>query len=86
MTKKLFDDGMLFSFSAVVTDCNETKNGFEVTLDRSAFFPEGGGQAGDVGTLGGVKVIDSLPLSLSFILLKKRRGHTSLQVCAGGRY
>lgn len=59
MTKKLFDDGMLFSFSAVVTDCNETKNGFEVTLDRSAFFPEGGGQAGDVGTLGGVKVIDT---------------------------
>ena len=59
MTKKLFDDGMLFSFSAVVTDCNETKNGFEVTLDRSAFFPEGGGQAGDVGTLGDVKVIDT---------------------------
>ena len=59
MTKKLFDDGMLFSFSAVVTDCKETKNGFEVTLDRSAFFPEGGGQAGDVGTLGGVKVIDT---------------------------
>ena len=59
MTKKLFDDGMLFSFSAVVTDCKETKNGFEVTLDRSAFFPEGGGQAGDVGSLGGVKVIDT---------------------------
>lgn len=59
MTKKLFDDGMLFSFSAVVTDCKETKNRFEVTLDRSAFFPEGGGQAGDVGTLGGVKVIDT---------------------------
>ena len=59
MTKKLFDDGMLFSFSAVVTDCKETKNGFEVTLDRSAFFPEGGGQAGDVGTLGRVKVIDT---------------------------
>ena len=59
MTKKLFDDGMLFSFSAVVTDCKETKNGFEVTLDRSAFFPEGGGQAGDVGTLGGVRVIDT---------------------------
>ena len=30
-----------------------------MTLDRSAFFPEGGGQAGDVGTLGDVKVIDT---------------------------
>ncbi|SEL03685.1 alanyl-tRNA editing protein [Ruminococcus albus] len=59
MTEKLFDDGMLFSFSAVVTQCNETQNGFEAVLDRSAFFPEGGGQAGDVGTLGGVEVIDT---------------------------
>ena len=59
MTKKLFDDGMLFCFSAVVTQCKEVKNGYEVVLDRSAFFPEGGGQAGDVGTLGGVEVIDT---------------------------
>ena len=59
MTKKLFDNGMLFSFNTVVTGCTEVKNGFEVTLESSAFFPEGGGQAGDVGTLGGVKVIDT---------------------------
>jgi alanyl-tRNA synthetase len=59
MTKKLFDNGMLFSFNTVVTGCTEVKNGFEVTLECSAFFPEGGGQAGDVGTLGGVQVIDT---------------------------
>ena len=59
MTKKLFDNGMLFSFNTVVTGCTEVKNGFEVTLESSAFFPEGGGQAGDVGTLGGVQVIDT---------------------------
>ncbi|MEW5996901.1 MAG: alanine--tRNA ligase [Candidatus Micrarchaeota archaeon] len=28
-----------------------------VVLDRSAFYPEGGGQAGDTGKLGGVKVL-----------------------------
>lgn len=59
MTQKLFDEGELFEFEATVLSCEQGKKCYEVTLDRSAFFPEGGGQAGDVGTLGGVKVIDT---------------------------
>ena len=31
---------------------------FEVELDRTAFFPEGGGQYADTGVLGEVKVLD----------------------------
>ena len=59
MTEKLFDNGTLFAFDAQVTACAETEKGYEVILDRTAFFPEGGGQAGDAGTLDGVKVTDT---------------------------
>ena len=30
-----------------------------MTLDKTAFFPEGGGQPGDTGVLGGVRVTDT---------------------------
>ncbi len=57
MTEKLYEkDGSLLSFSATVLACEPTKTGFAVTLDRTAFFPGGGGQACDVGTLGGIPV------------------------------
>lgn len=47
-------------FEATVTDCREGKKGrYEVVLDRTAFFPEGGGQPGDTGVLGGAKVLDT---------------------------
>ena len=57
-TNKLFyiDTGMR-EFCATVVDCFEGKNGFEVELDQTAFYPEGGGQAADKGTLGGISVL-----------------------------
>ena len=60
MTRKLFyEDSHLAAFSAKVLSCEETGKGFAVTLDATAFYPEGGGQAGDTGTLGGVRVLDT---------------------------
>ena len=57
-TNKLFyADTHLTEFSAVVVDCFAGKSGFEVELDRTAFYPEGGGQAADRGTLDGMEVL-----------------------------
>ncbi|MBO6020106.1 MAG: hypothetical protein J6P88_02860, partial [Clostridia bacterium] len=56
-TEKLYEkDGTLYDFDATVLACSKTENGYAVTLDRTAFFPGGGGQACDVGRLGGVPV------------------------------
>lgn len=46
------------TFSSHVTGCEETGGGFLVTLDATAFYPEGGGQACDLGTLGSANVLD----------------------------
>ncbi len=66
MTERLFyKDSYLGEFEAVVLRCEERigkkgdVDGYEVVLDRTAFFPEGGGQSGDVGWIRGVEVIDT---------------------------
>lgn len=60
MTQKLYDlDSYLTTFTATVRACAPTAGGYLVTLDRTAFFPEGGGQAGDRGTLGNARVQDT---------------------------
>ena len=59
MTERLYLlDSMQSAFDAVVTACEPAKNGYLIELDRSAFFPNKGGQPCDVGTLGGAKVLD----------------------------
>ena len=58
-TEKLYyADPFLREFTATVLGCEAAKGGFAVTLDRTAFYPEGGGQPADHGTLGGVRVTD----------------------------
>ena len=58
-TKKLFyADVMLREFTAAVLSCEETKGGYAVVLDQTAFYPEGGGQPCDRGTLGDANVLE----------------------------
>ncbi len=58
-TRKLYyKDCHLREFTAKVTACRETEKGFLVELDATAFYPEGGGQACDLGTLADAKVLD----------------------------
>ena len=60
MTIRLYDkDVDMLDFSAVVKTCAQRENGYVVTLDQTAFFPEGGGQGADHGTLGGAQVLDA---------------------------
>lgn len=56
--KLYYDNAYTQDFTAVVESCEAVKNGFAVTLDRTAFYPEGGGQPADHGTLGEARVLD----------------------------
>ncbi|HYO90789.1 MAG TPA: DHHA1 domain-containing protein [Pyrinomonadaceae bacterium] len=54
-------DSHLTEFEARVTSSTERVNGWTaVTLDRTAFFPTGGGQPSDMGTLGDARVVECI--------------------------
>ena len=59
MTRKLYDeDSHLSRFSARVEACVPDGDRWRIVLDQTAFFPEGGGQSADTGTLGAARVLD----------------------------
>ena len=59
LTQKLYEtDSYLKEFTARVLSCEAVKNGYDAVLDRTAFYPEGGGQPCDLGVLGGARVLD----------------------------
>ncbi len=59
LTKELYyDDAYLNEFQATVLSCEEDKKGYALTLDATAFYPEGGGQPYDTGTLNEAKVLE----------------------------
>lgn len=55
-----YEDAYQTKFTAQVISCerNPKGKGFLAVLDRTAFFPEQGGQKADRGTLGGKNVLD----------------------------
>ncbi len=72
-TRKLYyEDSHIQKFTATVLSCEEGKGGYVITLDATAFYPEGGGQAADTGTLGSVHVWDT-----------HERGEEVLHYCDG---
>lgn len=57
MTVKLYENNSLLkSCQAVVTVCTESKGKYLIELDQTVFFPEGGGQLSDKGTISDAKV------------------------------
>ena len=72
-TKKLYyEDPHARVCQSRVLSCLETPKGWEITLDATVFYPEGGGQACDLGTLGTVRVLDV-----------RERGHEVIHLCDG---
>lgn len=58
-TKRLYyQDSHLKEFQATVLECSGVGEVYEIVLDQTAFFPEGGGQSADTGFLDEVLVID----------------------------
>ena len=81
MTEKLYDiDSHLKSFEATVLECLKCEDKFKVLLNKTAFFPEGGGQSADIGTIDGMEVraasstaaLFALPPILSCLYLVER--------------
>jgi len=61
-TERLYyHDSRLLEFDARVVSLSETDKGqIAVTLDRTAFYPTGGGQPTDLGSLGEARVVDCI--------------------------
>ncbi len=58
-TEKLFYiDQYLTEETSTVLSCKQAKGGYAVVLDRTIFYPTGGGQPCDLGTLGEATVTD----------------------------
>ncbi len=62
MTKKLyFDDPLRTEFTAEITGTKRDARGFRVILSSTLFYPTGGGQSHDTGTIGTARVVDVFP-------------------------
>ncbi len=57
MEKLYYTDSHKKTFEGNVTDCRAVNGGWEITLDATAFYPEGGGQPCDTGCLADSRVL-----------------------------
>ncbi|MEO1289436.1 MAG: alanine--tRNA ligase-related protein, partial [Chloroflexota bacterium] len=57
--KHYFDEPLIFEFTANVIDAtNNADNTSNIILNETYFYPTGGGQSHDIGTLNGQAMID----------------------------
>ncbi|CAH0146062.1 Alanine--tRNA ligase [Peribacillus sp. Bi96] len=71
MTKKLYYTSSKASqWDAKILECIEENGFYYITLDETAFYPEGGGQPSDTGTIEGITVLDVIKTDDGNILHK----------------
>ncbi len=64
MTEKLYyKDAYIKEFEAIVLSCEKIGEDFDIVLDKSAFFPEEGGQTSDKGYIDGIGIFDVKEIS-----------------------
>ncbi|MFA5853250.1 MAG: alanyl-tRNA editing protein, partial [Spirochaetales bacterium] len=67
-TRKLYyDDPSAMVAEAKILEIRESGINTDIILDRTVFYPEGGGQPCDMGTMGGVSVINVLEEGLVIV-------------------
>ena len=57
-TKLYYDSSYIQTWETTIKDVIEKEDGIFVTLEETAFYPEGGGQPSDAGTINGITVLD----------------------------
>ena len=69
-TERLYyNDTHLIEFDARVVDVTERVSGWSaIVLDRTAFYPTGGGQPSDTGTLNGARVVECIDDGVNGVL------------------
>ncbi len=61
MTEKIYEtESHIASCTATVISCEKIGDKFDLVLDRTVFFPEGGGQPSDTGTVNGTEMIEAV--------------------------
>lgn len=58
MNELFYREPYLKEFDSVVLTCEVSEQGYVITLEDTLFYPEGGGQPCDFGTLNGIEVIN----------------------------
>ena len=85
-TERLYEnDSHLRQFTAKVRSCEQGPSGWEVRLDRTAFYPEGGGQPWDLGMLGGAQVTKVLERDGEIFHILDRRLEAGAEVSGRAR-